>query len=186
MWQNITVFTECKGWDCSSVVEYLPGIHKALPSTTHTKTNQKCFTKKEKKAYRLWVRKMLNLYKVLSLLSYYSFISRQVSLCNPNSPWSLSSFKITHLFIPGGRRVTWHVCGGQRTTCKRWFPPSAMWVLGVGHRSSSLAARAFITEPSCQTPLSVLLCTQAGLHSPSSCCCPTHWSYRWVPLCLAC
>lgn len=174
MWQNIPVFTVCKGWGCSSMAEYLPDIYKALPNTTHQNQPKVFYQKKKrKKAYRLWVRKILNLYKDLSRLSYYSFILRQVSLCNPGRPWSLSNFKKnTRLFIYslGGRRMTWHVCGGQRTTCKRWSPPSAMWVLGVGHRPLSLAARVFIIEQSCQTPVSVLLCTQTGLHSQSSCC----------------
>lgn len=55
--------------------------------------------------------------------------------------------------------MTWSAGGGQRTSCRSLFSPSAMWVLGVEPRLSSLAKEPLCTGPSCQSPISVLLCS---------------------------
>ena len=33
---------------------------------------------------------------------------------------------------------TGHVCGGQKTTCRSWFPPSVIWALQLRLRSSAM------------------------------------------------
>lgn len=61
--------------------------------------------------------------------------------CELAQPQSFDYYMYSKLVITG---VCVCVCGSQRTTCRSWFSPLSMWVLGIKLGLSGLVAGAFV------------------------------------------